>query len=55
MGPHSDDLHRLDIVKHLIDYSVLDIDAARAGASQIAHQFLIGWRRLVGVSHENIE
>lgn len=42
MGPHPDDLHSLDVMKNLIDQTVLDIDAAGTGASQIAHQFLKG-------------
>jgi hypothetical protein len=37
MGPHPDDLHGLDVVENLIDKPVLDIDAARTGASKVAH------------------
>ena len=53
--PHANDFDRPDVLKHLIDEAVLDIDASRIGAGQIADQFLIGRGRLKRILSEDCE
>jgi hypothetical protein len=40
VGPHAEDLDRPDVVQHLIDKTVLDIDPAGTRSSQIANESL---------------
>lgn len=45
VGPHSQDVDDVALREHLIDQSVLDIDASRVAAREVADQLLIlGWR-----------
>ena len=55
MRPHPDDLHRLDIIQHLIHKPMLNVDPAGAGAGEVADKLLVGRRRLAGVLCEKIE
>ncbi len=42
VSPQADDLDDLLLFVHLVNQSVMDVDAAGIGAFQIAYQFLIG-------------
>ena len=42
MRPHPQHTHRVFRLAHFIDQAVLDVDAARIGPGQIAHQLFIG-------------
>lgn len=53
--PHADDFNRLDIIKDLVDQSMLDIDPPGASAGQITNQSLIRGRGAIGVLSENGE
>jgi len=53
--PHAEDLYGSEIVEHLIDESVLDIDAARISAGEVADQFLEGRRSPSGILSKNLE
>lgn len=53
--PHADDFHRSVVVQDLIDQPVLNADSARIGPGKVAHQLLIWWRALVGVSMEDVQ
>ncbi len=41
--PHSDNFHRLDVVKNLVDQAVLYVDSSGIGAGEISHKLFI-WR-----------
>src|ERR1035437_4426302 len=53
--PHSEHLHGLGIVEVLVEKAVLNADAPRIRAGQVAHELLEGRRRLVGVLCEDRE
>ena len=53
--PHSKHLHNPLLLEHLIDQTVLNIDPSQTGASQVADQFLVGWRGLERVLGQNCQ
>ena len=55
MGPHADDLDGLDVVQHLIDKPVLDIDAAGTRPCKVAKESLERRGSLIRVLRQNLE
>ena len=55
MRPKANNLHHPFVFEHLIHQPVLNIDTARIGAGQIAHELFVRWRILVGVLSQNFE
>jgi hypothetical protein len=55
VGPHANDLDGLEVVEDLVDEAVLDVDAARAGAGEVADEFLIGRLGLMRVRAQDVE
>jgi hypothetical protein len=53
--PHTYDFNRLEIIKDLVDESMLDIDPPGTSAGQIANQSLIWGRSAIRVLSENGE
>ena len=53
--PHTDDFNRLNIIKDLVNQSILNIDPPGTSAGQITNQSLIRGRSAIGVLSENGE
>ena len=49
MSPEAEYLHHSEVVQHLVDQPVLDVDPARIGTCQVTNQLLEGRRSLIGV------
>lgn len=55
VGPHAQHVYGVFFGQHLVDEPMLDIDAARVAASQIADEFLVSWRRGERIFCDHIE
>ena len=55
VGPHAEDLDGLDVVQHLIDKPVLDVDPAGTRPCQVAKESLVGRGSLIRVLRQNLE
>ncbi len=55
MGPQTDDFDRTDRLQYLIHQAVLDVDPPGIGASEVADEFLIRRRGLIGVVAEEVK
>jgi hypothetical protein len=53
--PQAQHLHYALVFKHLIDEPVLNVDAPRIRASQIAHQFFVTWWGLKRIALDDAE
>lgn len=53
--PHTEHFDRLDVLKNLIDESVLNVDPPRVGARQVADELLIGRGCLKRILCENFK
>ena len=49
MRPETDDFDRPDVFQHLIDEPVLDVNPARVRTGEVADEFFIWRRGLVGI------
>jgi hypothetical protein len=52
MCPHTDDFDSLDIGENLVDEAMLDVDAAGAGASEVADELFKARGRFVRILSE---
>jgi hypothetical protein len=55
VGPHSEHFDRLLVGIHLVNESVLNVDATRIGSGEVAHEFFVWGRVLEGVVGEDGE
>ena len=53
--PHSDDLDSLDVIEHLVDETMLNVDSSGARSRQVTDELLIGRWPLVGIFGQDIE
>src|ERR1700722_4241218 len=55
MRPHAQDLHRLSGFDDLINQTMLNIDAARVCAGEIADELLVRWRIRKGIACQYLQ
>lgn len=55
MSPHTEDLDGVGFGEELVDEAVLNVDAARVGAGEVADEFFVGRRILVRVGLQDAQ